>query len=322
MITKTLPQWNARLRHSQLYTVRQRLYSVAIRLGSHVRQAMPTFNTRCTLVFLPDGDCGILVVFASFVPRFAEVVGMDPEGKVALITGGGTGIGRATALLLAQHGADIAVNFSRSETEAQNTVMDIEKLGRRAIKIRADVADNSAVTAMVETVLRQLGRLDILVNSAGWTRFADFKDLDALDDEAWDRTMAVNVKGPFYCTRAAVAPMRKVGAGVVINLSSIAGLIARGSSIPYAASKSALNIVTRALARALAPEIRVNAVAPGVADTRWVKGQEAFVRGAQLQTPMRRIATPQEIAQSILSLIADNDFVTGQILNVDGGMTA
>jgi len=247
---------------------------------------------------------------------------MDPNGKVCLITGGGTGIGRATALLLARNGADVAVNYSRSEAEAQKTVEAIEKLGRRALKVQADVADNRAVTSMLNTVLQRLGRLDILVNNAGWTRFIDFKDLDAVDDETWDRTMAVNVKGPFYCARAAAEPMRKAGAGVIVNVSSLAGILARGSSIPYAASKSALNIVTRALARVLAPTIRVNAVAPGVVDTRWIKDQKAFVRSAQLQTPMRRIADPDDIAQAILSLIAGNDFITGQIMIVDGGMTA
>ena len=247
---------------------------------------------------------------------------MDPNGKVCLITGGGTGIGRATAILLAQNGADIAVNYSRSEAEAQETVEAIEKLGRRSLKVQADVADNRAVTTMVNTVLQRLGRLDILVNNAAWTRFIDFKDLNAVDDETWDRTMAVNVKGPFYCARAAAEPMRKAGAGVIINVSSLAGLLARGSSIPYAASKSALDIVTRALARVLAPTIRVNAVAPGVVNTRWVKDQKAFVRSAQLQTPMRRIAEPSDIAQIILSLIKGNDFITGHIMVADGGMTS
>lgn len=247
---------------------------------------------------------------------------MDLQGKAALVTGGGTGIGRATALLLARHGAEVAVNYSRSEAEAQNTVEEIEKLGGRAIKVCADVADDAAVTAMVAVVVREFGRLDVLINNAGWAKFTEFKDLDAVDDEEWDHTLGVNVKGPFFCARAAAPPMRQAGAGVVVNVSSIAGLLARGSSIPYVVSKAALNTLTRALARTLAPDIRVNAVAPGVVDTRWVDGRDAFVRGAQLQTPMRRMATPEDVAQVILSLIVSNDFVTGQILAVDGGMTA
>ena len=247
---------------------------------------------------------------------------MDPKGKAALITGGGTGIGRATALLLAHRGADVAVNFLHSQEEAESTVEAIRKLGRRAVAVRADVAADTAVKGMVSEVIRQLGRLDILVNSAGYTGFVDFKNLDQLTDETWDRTMAVNVKGPFLCTRAAAPHMREAGGGVVINVSSLAGTIARGSSIPYCASKAALNIVTRATARALAPDIRVNAVAPGVVDTRWVAGQKAFVRGAQMQTPMRRIATAEDVAQVIVSLITDQDFVTGQVVTVDGGLSA
>ena len=247
---------------------------------------------------------------------------MDPQGKVALITGGGTGIGRTTALLLARRGADIAVNFSRSTAEAKATVEEIKNLGQRAVSVRADVSDDVQVKTMVSEVTLALGRLDILVNSAGFTEFIAFKDIEKVTGEAWDRTMAVNAKGPFLCIRAAAPHMRKAGAGVVVNVSSLAGTIARGSSIPYCASKAALNIVTRAMARALAPEIRVNAVAPGVVTTRWVEGQTAFVRAAQMQTPMRRAASPEDVAQAILSLIADNDFVTGQIVAVDGGLSA
>lgn len=247
---------------------------------------------------------------------------MDPQGKVALITGGGTGIGRSTALLLARRGADIAVNFSRSAAEAKATAEEIKDLGRRAVSVRADVSSGAQVKAMIGEVTRELGRLDILVNSAGVTEFIAFKDFDKVTEEGWDRTMAVNVKGPFLCIRAAAPHMQKAGAGVVVNVSSLAGTIARGSSIAYCASKAALNIVTRAMARALAPAIRVNAVAPGVVTTRWVAGQAAFVRAAQMQTPMRRAAAPEDVAQAILSLIADNDFVTGQIVAVDGGLSA
>ena len=247
---------------------------------------------------------------------------MDPTGKVALVTGGGTGIGRATALLLARRGADVAVNYSRSKADADVTAADIQKLGRRAIAVRADVARDSEIIAMVADVVQKLGRLDILVNNAGFAEFIDFKDLHKVTDEVWDRTMAVNVKGPFNCIRAAEPHMRKAGAGVVVNVSSIAGTLGRGSSIPYCASKAALNIVTRAMARTLAPQIRVNAVAPGVVKTRWVEKQQAFMRGAQMQTPMRRIAAPEDVAQAIVALIADNDFVTGHIVTVDGGLSA
>ena len=247
---------------------------------------------------------------------------MDIKNKVALITGGGTGIGRATALRLAENGADVAVNFSRSVAEAQATAKDVEALGRRAITVRADVSVDAEVRDMVSHVAERLGRLDILVNSAGYTEFTPLNDLPGVTEASWDRTMAVNVKGPFLCTRAAAPHMQAAGAGAVVNVSSLAGLIARGSSIPYCASKAALNVVTRIMARTLAPVIRVNAVAPGVARTRWIEGQDAFVRSAQMQTPMRRIASPEDIAQVIVSLITDADFVTGQIVTVDGGLSA
>ncbi len=247
---------------------------------------------------------------------------MNVAGKVALVTGGGTGIGRATALLLAAKGADVAVNYSRSKAEAEGTVAEVRALGRKGIAVRADVADNAEVVAMVEQTVRDLGRLDILINNAGWTAFIDFRDLDSLTDEVWDRTMAVNLKGPFFCARAAAPEMEKAGAGVIVNVSSMAGVLGRGSSIPYCASKAALNLLTRILAKQLAPTIRVNAVAPGVVTTRWVKDQKAFVRGAQLQTPMKRVATPEDVAGAVLSLIEGTDFVVGQILAVDGGLSA
>ncbi len=247
---------------------------------------------------------------------------MDINGKVALVTGGGTGIGKATALLLAKHGADAAINYSRSEAEANETVEEIKTLGRRAMAVQADVADDAAVRRMVETVVAKLGRLDILINNAGFTEFIDLKDLGSVTDRTWERTMAVNVKGPFCCTRAAAPHMRKTGGGEVVNVSSIAGSVARGSSIPYCASKAALNVVTRILARNLAPEIRVNAVAPGVVMTRWVDGQKGFIRSAELQTPMRRVAQPEDVAQTIVGIVIGSDFITGQIVPVDGGLTA
>lgn len=247
---------------------------------------------------------------------------MDPKNKVALVTGGGTGIGRATALLLARHGADVAVNFSQSKDEAEATAREIETLGRRAAAIQADVGDNNQARTLVEKTVAQFGRLDILINNAGYTEHIDLKDLASVTDHTWDRTFSVNVKGPFYCARAAAPHMQNAGEGVVVNVSSLAGTLARGNSIPYCASKAALDVVTRILARVLAPAIRVNAVAPGVVNTRWVDGQTGFVRAAQMQTPMRRIAEPEDVAEVILHLVTSCNFVTGQILPVDGGMSA
>ncbi len=240
------------------------------------------------------------------------------EGQTVLVTGGGTGIGRATALRLAGEGADVVVNYSRSEEEAQATGSDIEKLGRRALAVKADVSDDAAVRQMIETVRVSFGRLDILVNSAGTTRFVALEDLEGLTDEAWDPVFNVNVKGAFYCARAAIPLMKASGGGHIVNVSSIAGLTGRGSSLAYAASKAALISVTRSLAITQAPDIRVNAVAPGVVDTRWMVGWEDFVEQARQETPLGRVATPEDVADVIYGL-AVSGFVTGQTWVVDGG---
>ena len=241
------------------------------------------------------------------------------DGKVALVTGGGTGIGRATSLLLASEGADVAVNYSRSRTEAEGTAAEIRAAGRNSIAIRADVAVESVVREMVDRVAEELGRLDILVNNAGTTVFVPLADLEALTDEAWDPVFDVNVKGAFYCARAALSRMPETG-GQIVNVASIAGTTGQGSSIAYCASKAAMISLTKSLAISQAPRIRVNAVAPGVVNTRWVKGWDEFVRANRESTPLKRVAEPEDIANAILSLII-NEYVTGQVMVVDGGKT-
>lgn len=241
------------------------------------------------------------------------------DGRVALVTGGGTGIGRATSLLLASEGADVAVNYSRSRTEAEATAADIRALGRNSIAVRTDVSVESAVREMVDRVAEELGRLDILVNNAGTTVFVPLADLEALTDEAWDPVFDVNVKGAFYCARAAIPKMPET-AGQIVNVASIAGTCGQGSSIAYCASKAALISLTRSLAISQAPRIRVNAVAPGLVNTRWVKGWDEFIRENREATPLQRVAEPEDIANAILGLVI-NELVTGQVLVVDGGKT-
>jgi NAD(P)-dependent dehydrogenase (short-subunit alcohol dehydrogenase family) len=168
------------------------------------------------------------------------------------------------------------------------------------------------------------GALHILVNNAGTTRFIAHGDLEAVTDEAWDEIFDTNVRGTFYATRAAAPHMRAAGEGAIVNVASAAGVFAGGSSIPYGASKAAVINMTRYLGRALAPEIRVNAVAPGYVDTPWLTrglgdGYDDFVRRQARRNPMGGIATPEMVADSILSLIRHNDFVTGQTLILDGG---
>jgi 3-oxoacyl-[acyl-carrier protein] reductase len=162
--------------------------------------------------------------------------------------------------------------------------------------------------------------LDLLVNNAGTTYFVEHAELDALTEEMWDRMLAVNLKGAFFCCRAAVRVMRRQGSGRIVNVASVAGLTGRGSSIGYCASKAGMISVTKSLALALAPEILVNAVAPGFVETRWTAGRDEFRARSLAATPLERVATPEDVADAILYL-AKTDFVTGQVLTVDGGRT-
>ena len=247
------------------------------------------------------------------------------HGKAALITGGGTGVGRATALKLAKLGCSVVVNYSRSRDEAEQTAAEIVPLGVRALALQADVANDAEVRAMVARAVQELGRLDILVNNAGTTRFIGHADLEKVTDEDWDRILGVNLKGAFNCTRAAAPALKASGNGEVVNVSSVAGVAAVGSSIPYCASKAGMNNMTVALARVLAPEVRVNAVAPGAIQGRWLEGglgsaYEAAMEGIARTTPLQKTCTPDDVADAIVGLITGSDLVTGQVLVCDGGM--
>ena len=238
------------------------------------------------------------------------------QGKSSLITGGGTGMGRSIALALAREGANVAIVYSRSQQDALKTGSEIESLGVRCLVCKADVANDAEVKSTIDKVVAEFGRLDVLVNCAGVRYFIDQKDLDALQDWHWDDIMNVNVKGLFHCCRAA-APHLKASKGCIVNISSIAGLTGRGSSIAYAASKAAVNSITKSLARVLAPDVRVNGIAPGVVDTRWIDGHDVSdIAGATL---LGRIAKPDDIAEVAFSLIASARYVTGQTIVVDGG---
>ncbi len=244
---------------------------------------------------------------------------MDLKGKSALVTGGGTGLGREISLQLAREGANVAVNYSRSQAEAEQTVADLRALGVRAFAVQADVASDAQVRAMIQRVVDEFGGLDILVNNAGTTEFVPFKDLEALTEEIWDRTLDVNVKGVFFCTRAAAPHLRKSGQGKVINVTSVSGLRAGGSSIAYTVSKAGETMLTKALAQALAPEVAVNAIAPGLMRTRWgLKwGEEGLRRGAE-EALLKRIPSLEDIAAGAIFL-AKNDSMTGQSICIDGG---
>lgn len=249
---------------------------------------------------------------------------MKLQGKVALITGGGTGIGRAISNSFAKEGASIVVNYSKSQAEAAQAMAEVEALGAMSSMVQADVSSDKTVRAMVEQVHKRYGRIDILVNNAGITRFIDHADLEAMHEDIWDRIFAVNLKGVFFCCRAVASFMKKQGSGRIINIASVAGLSGQGSSIAYCASKAGVISITKSLARALAPEICVNAIAPGLIETRWldgVSGAEAMRERFKNAALLKRVGLPADIAEVALSLAVDWSFVTGQIIVVDGGRT-
>jgi 3-oxoacyl-[acyl-carrier protein] reductase len=249
---------------------------------------------------------------------------MDLSGRVAIVTGGGTGIGRAVCLRLARAGAkSVIVNYSRSADDAQATAAEVRSLGAEAFAHKADVADESEVKAMIAETESRHGRLDVLVNNAGTTRFIPHPDLDALTEEVWNDILSVNLKGTFYCCRAA-APHLRASKGAIVNVASIAGHRAGGSSIAYAVSKAGILQLTRALASALAPEVRVNSVSPGLVSSRWFRkpfGEDAAVAmetSFAAATPLKAIASPDHVAQAVMAFV-ENDLLTGQDLVVDGG---
>ncbi|OAS16427.1 SDR family NAD(P)-dependent oxidoreductase [Paenibacillus oryzisoli] len=240
--------------------------------------------------------------------------------KVALVTGGGTGIGKAVSFALAKRRAAVAVNYSRSKADAEETVQKIIEEGGRAIAIQADVSNNDEVIEMVKSIENLLGNVDLLVNNASITHHIPLYDLDAVTEDIWYDLFDVNAKGMFYCARA-VAPMMKTsGQGAIVNVGSIAGLTGVGSSLPYAISKSAVHGLTKSLARALAPHIRVNCVAPGAVATRWWAGRVELMQNLAPTLLLQQIATPEDIAQFICAAL-EQEAMTGQIITVDSGQT-
>ena len=253
---------------------------------------------------------------------------MELTDRVALVTGGATGIGRAAVLGLAQAGAaGVVINYRSSKQEAAQLATEVRAAGAEALCIRADVKSDDEVRRMIEQVEKRFQRLDVLVNNAGVTHWVQVADLEGLTDAMWDDILDINVKGAFRCARAA-APLLSKSQGMVVNVSSISGIVAPAtiSSLAYGTAKAALIYLTRGLAVALAPKVRVNAVAPAFTDTKWMqehygKEYERAVAKASAQIPLRRIAKPEEVAAAIVGLVTGGDFVTGQTLIVDGGLS-
>lgn len=253
---------------------------------------------------------------------------MELKGRVALITGGAGGIGGAVVRSLVKAGiAGIAINYRKSAKEAEDLAAEMERSGVKAVAVQADVQIDQQVRAMTGKINDEFGRLDILVNNAGVTHWIKVSDLEALTDAIWDEILDVNVKGAFRCTRAA-AEMLARNQGMVVNVSSISGVLspATMSSLAYGTAKAALIHLTKGLAVALAPNIRVNCVAPAFTDTPWMSGHygadyQQVISKASSGFPLQRIATPEDVAGAILGLITGGDFVTGQTLIVDGGLS-
>jgi len=253
---------------------------------------------------------------------------MELSGRVALVTGGAGGIGGAVVSQLARAGiSGVAINYRKSGKAAEELAAKIERAGVKALAIQADVQSDDDVRRMIDGIRSHFGRLDVLVNNAGMTHWIKLSDLEALNDAIWDEILDVNVKGAFRCTRAAAAMLAE-HQGMVINVSSISGVLTPStmSSLPYATAKAALIHMTKGLAVALAPNVRVNGVAPAFTDTPWMSEHygadyQQTIAKAAAGYPLQRVATPDDVAGAILGLVTGGDFVTGQTLLVDGGLS-
>ncbi len=237
------------------------------------------------------------------------------SGRVVVVTGSSRGIGAATALRFAARGDHVVFNSASSVEAGERLAAETPN----SIYVRASVAVSGDPERLVAEVLERFGRIDVLVNNAGTTKVIDHRDLAGASLDVWRQIFEVNVFGTWAMSVAAMDALRATN-GSIVNVSSIAGIRQTGSSIPYAASKAALNHLTALLAKVVGPEVRVNAVAPGLVDTEWTAQWDAIRRHVQTAAPLRRSATPEDVACAIEALV-DNVYVTGQILAVDGGLT-
>jgi len=244
----------------------------------------------------------------------------------ALVTGAASGIGRSAALALARAGYDVAINYNSSETAARATAVEAERLGAKTLVLKCDVSDEVCVRGMLKAIEDTVGRLDVLINNAGATAAWKPRDLESLSLADWDRVFAVNVRGLFQVTRAAV-PLLRASKGCIVNTASIVGLRPGPQPLPYAASKAAVVNMTKTLAWNLGPDIRVNAVAPGWMEGEWMqrmlKERYDELMGKRARaTPLKRCVTADDVAETMMSLIRSNRFVTGEVIVIDGGFSS
>lgn len=236
------------------------------------------------------------------------------DKRVAVVTGSSSGIGAAVAKRLAAAGMRVVVNSVRSKEAGQQLAESLPE----AIYVQADVADEEQAAQLIGTTVETFGRLDILVNNAGRTRLIPHHELTSITTEVWQEILALNVIGTWQTAVAAVPHLKMSGAGCIVNISSIAGSRPAGSCIPYAVSKAAVEHMTRLLANILGPEVRVNAVAPGLIETPWTKGFTQIAEKVRKSTPLRRVGTPEDIAEAVYGVV-NAAYMTGQVMLVDGG---
>jgi 3-oxoacyl-[acyl-carrier protein] reductase len=250
---------------------------------------------------------------------------VDIAGAVFIVTGSATGLGAAVAQRLAGKGGRVVINYTRSEAEAQATAEACRELGGEAVLCRADVSVDEDCRRMAAVALDGWGRIDGLVNNAAQSKIVPHADLEGLSAEDFQRIFAVNVVGAYQMVRAVAPSMQRQGKGSVVNISSGSAFTGSGSSIAYAASKAALNVMTFSLARALAPEIRVNAVCPGVMQTRWWReglgeeGYQAFIDRYAESAPLKTAGTTEAVADPVVWLLEGAEHVTGETIMVDAG---
>jgi 3-oxoacyl-[acyl-carrier protein] reductase len=242
------------------------------------------------------------------------------KGQTALVTGGGTGIGRGISLAFAREGARVAINYSKSRDKAEETVKAIQAAGGQAFARQADLRREDEARALVEATVKEWGRLDVLVNNAGWTKRTPHNDLDALNEEIWRRTLDTNLLGAWYCIRHSIPHMQRQGRGVIINVTSVAAFHGMGSSMAYAASKAGLTALTKSLARAFGPTIRVNSLAPGLVDTGFVDWPPEVFEEGRRAVSTEELPTPEDCGEAALFLAAEGRATTGTTVFVDGGV--
>ncbi len=251
---------------------------------------------------------------------------MSSARKVAIVTGSATGTGAAIAIALAEKGYNVLVNYTKSKSEAEETLAAVEKFGVEALLFQGDVSKDEDCRKMAAAAVERWGRIDALVNNAGRTKFVAHEDLDGLDAQDFQDIYAVNTIGPFQMSRACAPYLKASGRGRIVMISSVAGTHGHGSSIAYVASKGGLNSMTKALARSLGPEITVNAICPGMIETRWLRagwGDENYDRNKAAMTkkvPLATVSKPEDIAEAVVWFVEGANLVTGELLMVDGGM--